>query len=123
MGRMKRLRKRLAWAGEPNAREQALEFQIRAIEKKYKGQPAEDMPEPILAEYRRLQCELLIESQRRSGITLIDIRRNKANDGAVYDASPLFRIAKNVAMLMEAGMEYSIAVARAIEDERYHQSN
>lgn len=126
---MKRLRKQIemrppkspAWAGEPNARELELERKIARLEARFKGRTWEELPEAIAIEYGRLHCELLIESQKRSGFELIKITRNAAGDGATYDMRAFRRVVKAVEMLTKAGVPQANAVARAIEDERWRQ--
>jgi len=110
-----------AWAGEPNARELALERDIKQIEARFRGKTAEELPEDVIAEYGRLHSLLLTESQKRSGLTLIEIKQNAAGDGAIYDARAFFKVVKAVEMLIDAGVPPQNAIARAIEDERWRQ--
>lgn len=124
MGKMKRLRKRLqmkpskppAWAGEPNERELELDRELEAIERKYQ---TVGLTEAEKIEGVKLHIELLKESQRRSGITLIEI--TPTDDGAIYNASNFYRVLRDVQMLMDAGMPLENASARALEDEHYRQ--
>lgn len=111
------------WAGEPSELELELERKIHAIEARYKGKTADQLPASVLNEYGRLHSLLLAESQRRSGLTLIKITQNAKGDGATYDARNFQRVIKNTQMLIEAGMAPELAIARAIDDERWRQQN
>lgn len=129
MGRSKRMRNRAGnktpkprpWAGEPSELELELERKIAAIEAKYKGVEFEALPRSIQIEYGRLHSELLAESQRRSGLTLIKITQNPAGDGATYDGRAFYRVVEAVQMLIDAGMSSDNAIARAFDDEQWRQ--
>lgn len=132
MGKMKRLQKRLqmkppatpaTWAGEASELELEIERKLEAIEARYAGKAANELPEAVLAEYGRLQCDLIEESQRRSGVTLLKITRNADDSGATYDASNFLRLMENVQMLVDAGIPTENAVARSLEDERFRQQS
>lgn len=126
MGRMRRLQKRIEarpikvrpWAGEPNARELELERKIEALDRKYL---TVGLTEAERLEGVRLHLDLIEESQRRSGITLIKITRNAADTSATYDARNYRRVIKAVEGWMDAGLPYEKALARAMDDERWRQ--
>lgn len=80
------------WAGKPSEREIEIERKLDAIKAKHEGRTADELPEAVLREYGRLSCDLIEESQRRSGITLIKITRNADDSGAIYDLRNLRRI-------------------------------
>jgi hypothetical protein len=126
MGRMKRMRKRLkmkppkrfTWAGEPNARELELDAKLAKLDAKH---AAEGLTEAERVEGMRLHLDLLEESQRRSGVTLIKVARNADDTSATYDMSNFYRMVEDVQMLVAAGIPIENAVARAAEDERLRQ--
>ena len=109
------------WAGEPSEREIEIERKLDAIKTKHKGRTADELPEAVLREYGRLSCDLIEESQRRSGLTLIKITRNADDSSATYDLRNLRRMMRGAAILMDAGMSEVDAVAHALENERFRQ--
>lgn len=122
MKRAKRLQmttpKLSTWAGEPNARELAIHRRLDEIERKYLTVGLTKAEE---IEGVRLHLDLIEESQRRAGVTLIKITRDAEDTGASFDFSAFNRVSNDVEILMRAGMPQENALARAIEDERWRQ--
>lgn len=122
MKRAKRLQmttpKLPAWAGEMNARELAIHRRLDEIERKYLTIGLTQAEE---IEGVRLHLDLIEESQRRAGVTLIKITRDAEDTGASFDFSAFNRVSNDVELLMRAGMSQENAFARAMEDERWRQ--
>lgn len=112
---------RPAWAGEPNAREMELSARLEEIESQMEGKAPDEVPVALLEEYGRLHRELLMESQERSGVVLIDLTPTDQPGEFRADFRNLFNLTGNVLQWVEAGMPYENAVLRALEDERWRQ--
>jgi hypothetical protein len=112
---------RPAWAGEPNAREMELNRQIEEIESQMDGKSRDEVPLALIEEYGRLHRELLMESQRRSGLVLIDLTPTDQPGEFRADLRNLLNLTNNVLQWVDAGIPYENAVVRALEDEHWRQ--